>query len=209
MANRSLVVIGASAGGVQALRCVLAGLPATLQACVLVVLHTSSAADGLLPLIFQRSTLLPVFEAEDCMPLETGRIYVASPGLHLLVEDSLVRVIAGPPEHRHRPAIDPLFRSAAASHGTRAIGVILTGMLDDGTSGLMVLRARGGAAIVQDPSTALFSSMPEHALAQVPDAHVVPLDRIADCITHLTEEELSGPCGNGDKSGSPRAAPAR
>jgi two-component system, chemotaxis family, protein-glutamate methylesterase/glutaminase len=190
VANRNLVVMGASAGGVEALQRVIAELPVTLKACVLIVLHTSPDSGTLLPRIFQRSSRLPVMEAQDAMPLRNGRIYVANPGLHLLVEDGLIRVIPGPRENRHRPAIDPLFRSAATSHGAQAIGVILTGMLDDGTSGLMLLRARGGAAIVQKPSTAMFPSMPEHALAQVPDAHVVPLEKIAACISQLTEVEL-------------------
>lgn len=208
MANRNLVVVGASAGGVEALQRVISGLSVTLRACVLVVLHTSADSGRLLPRIFQRCSRMPVMEAQDAVPLENGRIYVAQPDLHLLVEDGLIRVIPGPRENRHRPAIDPLFRSAATSHGRRTIGVVLTGMLDDGTSGLMLLRARGGAAIVQEPSTAMFPSMPEHALAQVPDAHVVPLEKIAACITRLTEEELPD---NSEKlenngGGSPRDA---
>jgi len=94
-------------------------------------------------------------------------VYIAPPDVHMIVEGDLLRVIQGPQENLHRPAIDPLFRSAAASRGRRVIGAILTGLLDDGTSGLMVVRAQGGAAIVQDPSTAMFSSMPESALEQV------------------------------------------
>jgi two-component system, chemotaxis family, protein-glutamate methylesterase/glutaminase len=187
VANRNLVVIGASAGGVEALQRVIGGLPTTLNACVLIVLHTSSRS---LARVLERSSQLPVAEAEDATPLRNGRIYLARPDLHLVVEDGFIRVIAGPRENSHRPAIDPLFRSAASSHGARAIGVVLTGAQDDGTSGLMLLRARGGAAIVQDPSTAMFSSMPEHALARVPDACVLPLEKIAACITRLTEDEF-------------------
>jgi two-component system, chemotaxis family, protein-glutamate methylesterase/glutaminase len=200
VANRNLVVIGASAGGVEALQRVIANLPVTLKASVLIVLHTSSGSATMLPQIFQRCSRLPVLEAEDGMALRNGQIVLACPDLHLLVEHGLIRVIAGPRENRHRPAIDPLFRSAAASHGARAIGVILTGMLDDGTSGLMLLRARSGEAIVQDPSTAMFPSMAEHALAQVPDAHVVPLEKIAACITRLTEEELPGNTGKSENA---------
>jgi two-component system chemotaxis response regulator CheB len=196
VANRDLVVIGASAGGIEAVERVIADLPVSLRACVLIVLHTSSGAATVLPGIFQRCSRLPVVEAEDGMKLQNGQILLATPDLHLLVEDGVARVIAGPRENRHRPAIDPLFRSAATSHGPRAIGVILTGMLDDGTSGLMLLRARGGAAVVQDPSTAVFPSMPQHALAQVPDAHIVPLEQIGVCIARLTEEELPGDASN-------------
>jgi two-component system, chemotaxis family, protein-glutamate methylesterase/glutaminase len=108
----------------------------------------------------------------------------------MIVEGELLRIIQGPRENLHRPAIDPLFRSAAASRGRRVIGVILSGSLDDGTAGLMVVHARGGKAIVQDPETAMFPSMPRSALEQVPDAYVLPLPEIADMLLRLTREEI-------------------
>lgn len=190
MANRDIVVIGGSAGGIEAVQQLLMGIPAGFPAAVLVVLHTSSHGGGLLPQIMQRASRLPVIHPRDRTPIQKGRVYIAPPDFHMIVEDSKVRVLQGPRENLHRPAIDPLFRSAAAAHGRRVIGVVLTGLLDDGTSGLMVVRARGGEAIVQDPATALFSSMPRSALEQVPDAHVLAVEKIPDLLVHLTSEEL-------------------
>lgn len=190
MANRDIVVIGASAGGIEALQQFLVGIPSDLPAAVLVVLHTSSHADSLLPQIMQRASKLPVIHPTDKTPIEKGRVYIAPPDYHMILEDSMVRVLQGPRENLHRPAIDPLFRSAAAAHGRRVIGVVLTGLLDDGTSGLMVVRAAGGEAIVQDPATALFPSMPRNALKQVPDAHVLAVEKIPDLVVNLVREEL-------------------
>ncbi len=190
MAKRDVVVIGASAGGIEALQQLLGALPIDLEAAVLIVLHTSSHAGSLLPQIMQRASRLPAVHPKDGDPIEKGHIYIAPPDYHMIVEGSLIRVIQGPRENLHRPAIDPLFRSAAASYGRRVIGVVLTGSLDDGTSGLMVIHARGGAAIVQDPATALFSSMPKSALEQVPDAHVCPLPEMPGLLLRLTKEEL-------------------
>jgi two-component system chemotaxis response regulator CheB len=127
----------------------------------------------------------------DGETIEKGRVYVAPPNFHMVVEaGGILRVTQGPRENLHRPAIDPLFRSAAASCGRRVIGVILTGMLDDGTSGLMLVRAAGGAAVVQDPESALFASMPISALENVPDAHVVALEEIPAVLVKLLREEL-------------------
>lgn len=190
MANRDIVVVGASAGGIEALQQLLRGLPSDLEASILIVLHTSSHAGSLLPQILQRACGIPARHPQDKTPLRKGHIYIAPPDFHMIIEDGLIRVIQGPRENLHRPAIDPLFRSAAAFHGNRVIGVILTGLLDDGTSGLMVVRARGGEAIVQDPTTALFSSMPRSALEQVPDARVLPLSEIPGELVRLVGEEV-------------------
>lgn len=190
MAKRDLVVVGASAGGIEALQQILAGLPKDLNAAVLIVLHTSSHPESLLPQILQRSCKLSVVHPKDGEEFVRGKVYIARPDFHLIVEGRLLRVIQGPRENLHRPAIDPLFRSAAASYGPRVIGVILTGSLDDGTAGLMVVRARGGAAIVQSPSSAMFPSMPRSALQQVPDATPLLLPQIAEAITALTHEEV-------------------
>jgi two-component system, chemotaxis family, protein-glutamate methylesterase/glutaminase len=190
MARRDVVVIGASAGGIEALQELLSQLPADLDATVLIVLHTSRHAGSLLPQIMQRVTRLPVVHPDDRHRIQKRNIYIAPPDLHLIVEGKLLRTVQGPRENLHRPAIDPLFRSAASSYGRRVIGVILTGALDDGTAGLMVVRARGGEAIVQDPRDASFPSMPQSALEQVPDAHVLPLSKIASEIVRLTCEEI-------------------
>lgn len=190
MPNRNIVVIGASAGGIEALQELLRGLPSDLEAAVLIVLHTSRHAGSLLPHILQRASGMPASHPIDRTPIQNGHIYIAPPDFHMILEDGLIRVLQGPRENLHRPAIDPLFRSAAASHGSRVIGVVLTGLLDDGTSGLMVIHARGGEAIIQDPATALFSSMPKCALEQVPDAHVYPLKEIPAKITELVREGL-------------------
>jgi two-component system, chemotaxis family, protein-glutamate methylesterase/glutaminase len=190
MANRDLVVIGASAGGIEALQQLLGTLPIDLDAALLIVLHTSSHAGSMLPQILQRASKFPVVHPQDGERIEKGRVYIAPPDYHMIVEGNILRVIQGPRENLHRPAIDPLFRSAAASFGRRVVGVILSGALDDGTAGLMVVRARGGEAIVQDPTTAMFSSMPQSAVEQVPDAHVMPLTEIPDRLMYLTSEEI-------------------
>lgn len=193
VSHRDLIVVGASAGGIEALQTLLGGLPRDLDAAVLVVLHTSGRGRSLLPQILNRASLLPVSHPQDGERLEQGHIYVAPPDFHLLVEDGRMRVLQGPRENLHRPAIDPLFRSAAVSAGRRVIGVVLTGLLDDGTSGLMVVQAHGGRAIVQDPASAMFSSMPRSALEQVPEATVLPLEGIAAELVRLVGEELAGP----------------
>ena len=190
MSNRDLIVVGASAGGIEALQQLCAGLPADLQAAVLVVLHTSPNSERLLPAILNRSSSMLATYPSDRERIRRGRIYIAPPDFQMLVEDGLLRTIQGPKENHHRPAIDPTFRSAAIAHGKRVIGVVLTGLLDDGTSGLMVIRAHGGAAVVQDPSTALFPAMPRNALSRVPDAQIASLPELPNLLTDLVNEEI-------------------
>lgn len=192
MSHRDLIVIGASAGGIEAVQQLLRGLPEDLAAAVLVVLHTSAGrSESLLPQILGRATRLKTGKAVDGERIRHSHVYVAPPDFHMLVEDGRVRVLQGPRENLHRPAIDPLFRSAAVAARRRVIGVVLTGLLDDGTSGLMVVQAHGGAAIVQDPATAMFSAMPQNALEQVPDATVLPLEAMAAELVRLVREELA------------------
>ena len=190
MDHRDIVVIGASAGGLEALKQILSALPSELDAAILIVLHTANHAESLLPLILQRVSKLPVVHPCDGDPLLPARVYVAPPGFHMLVEEGFVRVLQGPRENLHRPAIDPLFRSAAAAYGPRVIGIVLTGMLDDGTAGLMVVKSSGGQAIVQDPDSALYPPMPKSALANVPDAHVASLSRIPALLLHSISTPL-------------------
>lgn len=190
MANRDLVVIGASAGGIEALQQVCSGLPAKLKAAVMVVIHTSPHSTGLLPRLLSRVGPLEAAHPEDGGLIQNGRIYVAPPDFHMIVEPGSVRVVRGPRENHNRPAIDPTFRSAALAYGRRVIGVVLTGLLDDGTSGLMVIRARGGEAVVQDPLTAMFPSMPTNALERVPDAYVAPLADISSLVASLVAQQI-------------------
>lgn len=201
MDHRDIIVIGASAGGLEAISTVLAAMPPGLDAAVLIVLHTSPRGESLLPRIFERAGNLPASHPRDGEAIERGKVYIAPPGFHMIVEDGFLRVLQGPRENLHRPAIDPLFRSAAAAYGPRVIGVILTGMLDDGTAGLMVLNASGGEAIIQDPESALFSEMPKSALEHVPKAHVAPLHDIPELLLQL----IRSPLPNGGQR--PRKAP--
>jgi two-component system, chemotaxis family, protein-glutamate methylesterase/glutaminase len=136
--HSDIVVIGASAGGLEAIRQILAAMPHDLGAAILIVLHTADHPESLLPQILKRASKLPVSHPGDGGAIQRGHVYIAPPGFHMIVADGRLRVLQGPRENLHRPAIDPLFRSAAASHGPRVVGVILTGMSDDKTAGLMV-----------------------------------------------------------------------
>lgn len=149
-----VIVIGSSMGGIEALSSLVRQLPADLPASVVVVQHSSEESPGLLSEILARAGALPAVTAEDRMALEHGRIYVAPPDHHLLLTEDGLRVVFGPRENRVRPAIDPLFRTAAVNYRSRVIGVILTGLLGDGASGLLAVRRCGGTAVVQAPDDA-------------------------------------------------------
>jgi two-component system, chemotaxis family, protein-glutamate methylesterase/glutaminase len=191
VANRDVVVIGASAGGLEALKELLGAMPSDLDASILIVLHTASHARDVLARVLERAANLPVSHPRDGERMERGRVYVAPPNFHLIVEKGgILRVLQGPRENLHRPAIDPLFRSAAAAYGPRVVGVVLTGMLDDGTAGLMTVSASGGIAVVQDPTTALYASMPTSALDQVPNARVATLQEMPALLLQLIHEPL-------------------
>jgi two-component system, chemotaxis family, protein-glutamate methylesterase/glutaminase len=179
MSRCNVIVVGASAGGVEALLRLVADLPGDLDATVAVALHTPEHSPSALPSILSRHGALPAAHAGDGEPLLHGRIYVAPPGRHLLVKRRTVRVVNGPHENGHRPAVDPLFRTAARAHGPRVIGVILSGSLDDGTAGLASIKAMGGASLVQDPRDAMFDGMPSSAIENVPVDLVGPVDAIA------------------------------
>jgi two-component system chemotaxis response regulator CheB len=183
--GRRLIVIGASAGGVEALRAVTAGLPPDLPAAVVVVLHIPRGAPSALPGILSRAGPLSAVAAEQAAPLRPGIVYVAPAGHHVLVVDGHLRLSTGPAENGHRPAIDPLFRSAALTHGPDTVGVVLSGTRDDGTAGLAAIVARGGTAVVQEPDDALHPAMPANALAQVPSALVYPAAKIGPVLGAL------------------------
>ncbi len=189
MQNRHLVVIGASAGGIEALKDLVAHVPANFPAAIAVVLHTSPHSPGVLPEILTRAGSLPAVSPTSGERLRPGRIYVAPPDCHMLIEPGIVRLTKGPRENRFRPAIDPLFRSAAQVYGPGAVGVILTGNLGDGTAGLWAIKQLGGTAIVQDPDDAMFPSMPENAIRHVHADHIVPLAEIPPLLGSL----VSGP----------------
>lgn len=191
VARRDIVVIGASAGGLEALKTVLSALPRDIGAAIFIVLHTSNHSGSLLPAILGRVCKLPVLHPQDWERFQRGKVYIAPPGNHMILEEGVLRVLRGPRENMHCPAIDPLFRSAAVIYGPRVIGAVLTGMLDDGTSGLMIVAANGGETIVEDPNTALFPSMPRSALAHVPGAHVSSLSQLPATLLELLERELA------------------
>lgn len=174
---RSVVVVGASAGGVEALTQFAAGLPADLPYAVLVALHMPVGVKSVLARILDRSGPLPAAEAVDGEHLTPGTIRVAIPDRHLLVNDHRIVLSEGPTENSHRPAVNALFRSAALSFGPRAVGVLLSGMLDDGTLGCAAVKSRGGTTIVQKPEDATFPAMPLNAIAAgVVDHQVAALE---------------------------------
>ena len=188
MTHRDIIVIGASAGGIEALRALLGGLPRDLRASVFVVMHVAADSPGILPRMLQETSPLPVAHARDGEPIEPGRVYVAPPDCHLLLERDRVRLSRGPKENLSRPAVDPLFRSAAYVFGTRVVGVVLTGRLDDGTAGLWAVKRRGGAALVQDPDEASYPSMPRSAIRYVEVDHVAPAAALGGALARLAGE---------------------
>jgi two-component system, chemotaxis family, protein-glutamate methylesterase/glutaminase len=173
MPGHDIVVVGASAGGVEALTFLVKNLPEDLNASVLIVLHIPSHGTSVLPRILERAGKLPCLHAQDGEPLLPGKIYIAPPDHHLLVKLGTVHITRGPRENGHRPAIDPLFRTAARAYGLRVIAVVLTGNLDDGTAGLQAVKMRGGLAVVQNPDDAMYSGMPRSAIENVDDIDYV------------------------------------
>lgn len=190
-----LVVVGASTGGVEALRVLVANLPSGFSAAVLIVMHIGMR-DSILPSILASVSILPVRQARHGDLVEAGRILLAPPDQHLTLvrQGNACRVVLArtAKENYTRPAIDPLFRSAAATFGQRAIGVILTGNLDDGTAGLATIKACGGLAIVQDPDEARAVSMPKSAIAHVEVDYVLRLDEISPVLVRLVQEAIEG-----------------
>lgn len=182
-----VVVVGGSAGGVEAMSRLVSHFPRDLPAAVLMVLHIPHNAVSVMPAILRRAGRLPAVHAATREPLREGMIYVAPPDRHMLIRDANVITSFGPRENGHRPAIDPLFRSAADTYRRNAIGVILTGNLDDGTAGLAAIKECGGITIVQDPEDALYPGMPASAAQNVEVDHIVPLDRIASTVMELLD----------------------
>jgi Chemotaxis response regulator containing a CheY-like receiver domain and a methylesterase domain len=197
--RRNVVVIGASAGGVEALRTLIGTLPNDLPAAVLVVLHVPAYGGSVLPAILSRAGVLPAAHAVHGERLREGRIYVAPPDHHLALDDELIVLSRGPRENGHRPAIDVLFRTAARAYGPRVIGVVLSGVLDDGTAGLAAIAAQGGLAAVQEPTEALYPSMPMSAIKHVTVDHVDTAEALGHLLARLCKEEL----GEAEQPASP------
>ena len=188
----NVVVVGASAGGVPVLSAFVADLPAKLDAAVFIVLHASADSPRLLADILARKAALPVRYAVDGDPIIAGEIRVAVPDCHLLLEPSFMRVVHGPKENRSRPSADPLFRSAAWSFGPAVIGIIMSGMLSDGTAGLWAIKSCGGTTIVQDPSDAIYPDMPRSAIQSVPIDHCVPSTAMGGLVARLVSGRAHG-----------------
>jgi two-component system, chemotaxis family, protein-glutamate methylesterase/glutaminase len=188
MIKRDIVVIGASSGGVSALKEVVKTLPEDFQASIFIVLHVAPHSPSILPEILSRSGPLQAIHPEDHEPIKLGKIYVAPPDHHLLVEADHVVVSRGPKENGFRPSVDALFRSAAYRYGPRVIGVVLTGNLDDGTSGLWSIKRMGGLTIVQEPEEALYPSMPANVLEYVEAHYILPVAEIGAVLARLSQE---------------------
>jgi two-component system chemotaxis response regulator CheB len=185
MAGHDIVVIGTSAGGVDALLSLVKALPAELPAAIFVTLHLPPEGPSLLPELLGWSARLPAQHATNGMPFGYGQIYLAPPDHHLLLRRGHVHVVQGPKENGFRPAVDAMFRTAAQAYGPRVVGVVLTGMLDDGTAGLLAIKRRGGVAIVQDPEEAAFPAMPASALRYVAVDAVCRLAEIPPLLVRL------------------------
>ncbi len=201
-----IVVIGASAGGVEALAEMAELLPAGLPAAVLMVLHMPAYGHSVLPDILSRRGPLPARHAVDGEPILPSRIYIAPPDHHLMVRDDKILLTRGPAENNHRPAIDVLFRAAARAYGPRTVGVVLTGTLDDGTSGLQAIKSRGGLALVQDPKEALFTGMPTSAIENVAVDRIQTIAGLAQTIVGLAPKTVS-PENTAQKSSTQRNTP--
>lgn len=193
MASRDIVVVGASAGGIEALLSVVRGLPPDLKASLFIVVHVPPYSVSRLPEILSRTTSLPAGHASHGDVIRPGHIYVAPPDRHMMIQDGKVALSRGPRENHSRPAIDPLFRSAARAYGARTVGIILSGALYDGAAGLASVKARGGIAIVQDPEEASFPSMPRSALRLVEADYILPAERISEEVEILARDDVDEP----------------
>lgn len=185
MAKNDVIVIGASAGGVDALRQLVCQFSPDIQAAIFVIVHISPRSKSLLPHILRQSGKLEAAHPEDGAPIEYGRIYVAPPDHHLIIQNDHVHLSLGPKEQHHRPCINVTFRSAALAYGDRVTGVILSGELDDGAAGLWEIKRRGGVAVVQHPEEATFPSMPLSALRDVEADYTVSIQEMGELLSRL------------------------
>jgi two-component system chemotaxis response regulator CheB len=195
--SRDIIVMGGSAGGIEAISRILSDLPAHLEAAIFVVVHMGQDSPNLLANIFGKAAALPVQFAADREPIELGRVYVAPSDRHLLIKRGEMRVVLGPKENNFRPALDPLFRTAATTYHARVIGVIVSGSLDDGTHGLLQIKRGGGVTIAQSPEDATQPGMPQSAIERVGMDYVKPAAEIGPFLIQLVEAggESAGPLG--------------
>jgi two-component system, chemotaxis family, protein-glutamate methylesterase/glutaminase len=209
--THDIVVVGASAGGVESLGGLVRNLPADLPAAIFVVLHLASGATSALPQILTRAGSMRAVHPEDGQQLEHGCIYVAPPDHHLMLRDGTIDLANGPKENGYRPAIDPLFRSAADAYGPRTVGIVLSGALDDGSAGLRVIGNAGGTTIVQTPSEALYPGMPESAIAYAHPQYVLPIADIGRLLVELAGRPVTNggePMAESEQPGLPNPRPA-
>jgi two-component system chemotaxis response regulator CheB len=191
MASRhDIIVVGTSAGGVEALQTLAARLPADLPAAVFVTMHVAPRAKSVLPEILSRAGVLPAMHATNGAPIENGIIYIAPPDHHLVIEPGHMHLTSGPREQHHRPCINVMFRSAAAAYGDRVVGVVMSGELDDGTAGLWEIERRRGITVVQNPEEAAFPSMPLSALREVEVDHTVNAAELGPLLARLAGTSL-------------------
>lgn len=191
MPGHDIIVVGGSAGSLEPLQEIVSHLPSGFPAAVFVVLHSSPYGSGLLPQIMQRRSALVIRPANDGEPIQMGHVYTAPPDHHLLVNEERVRVVHGPKDHGFRPAIDPLFRSAAEAYGPRVIGLVLSGALDDGTYGLSTIKQAGGIALVQHPEEAFMASMPLSAVQHVAVDEILYTEQIARRLIELARTPVA------------------
>lgn len=205
-----LAVVGASAGGVEALKAFAAGLPADLGCPVVVVLHVASTGTSVMPQILERAGVLPAAAASEGAVLRPGHLYVAPPDSHVLITPAGLRLSSGPRVNGHRPAIDPTMHSAALTYGARAVGIVLSGTRDDGTAGLAAIKANGGRTLVQNPDEALYADMPRSAIAHTPVDAVMPVAGIARWLVKAAggaPEDARSVAGPPESASPPRRGP--
>lgn len=193
VARRDIIVIGGSAGATAPLKTLLASLPADCTATIFIVLHIPARSTGILATVASSVAHLPVSQAQDRAPYLPGHIYLAVPDRHLLLVDGCMRLGGGPRENMARPAIDPLFRSAAIAHGPRVVGVLLSGLLNDGSSGMVAIKRCGGIGLVQDPADAIAREMPRSAMQAAQIDFAVPAALIGDTLCELMAEPAGWP----------------
>ena len=188
---RNILVIGTSAGGIPSLKEVLAGLNNDIDASVFVVQHMSRSSDAdVIVRLLQKHTAIHCMVAEDGMAIARGHLYFAPADHHMIVEERSIKIIYGTPENKYRPSIDVMFRSAASTYGNRVVAVILTGMLEDGTSGMSAVKRCGGITVVQNPDSAQFSGMPASIVANVGVDYVTDLEKISSVINDIINQPL-------------------
>jgi len=188
MRHHDILVIGASSGGVEVLSQLVRALPAGLPASLFVVCHFPPGGRSVLPQILSRSGPLLATHPLDGDPIYPGHIYVGPPDYHMVLQDRTIRLVHGPRESGHRPAIDPLFRSAARVYGPRVVGVILSGALYDGVAGLLAVRAAGGIAVIQDPRDAVVAALPQNATQIAGADHIAPADDLGALLVELVHQ---------------------